>query len=82
MRSIFENNLAVLFLTTAAFLFKATNAFELDRNRKLELMLPTRDGVYLHTLIYLPKGADEDGAKFTAVVDRSPYGTVAVNYIK
>lgn len=42
--------------------------------RKEELMLPTRDGTLLHTLIYLPRDADSPDAKFTALVDRSPYG--------
>ena len=46
----------------------------IDRNRKEELMLPTRDGVYLHTLVYLPKETDEVTKKFTTIVDRSPYG--------
>ena len=31
-----------------------------------------RDGVKLHTLVHLPKW--EKGDKFTAIVDRSPYG--------
>ena len=40
--------------------------------RKLELMLPMRDGVKLHTLIFFPRGG-KDG-KYPAIVDRSPYG--------
>ena len=36
-------------------------------------MLPTRDGTYLHTLIYLPKGASSTN-KVPTVIDRSPYG--------
>jgi predicted acyl esterase len=44
-----------------------------DETRKLEIMLPMRDGVKLHTLIFFPR---EDGVttKYTAIVDRSPYG--------
>ncbi len=41
-------------------------------SRKLELMIPMRDGVKLHTLIFLPR--DDGVNKFTAIVDRSPYG--------
>lgn len=40
--------------------------------RKLELMLPMRDGVKLHTLIFFPR--DGKDGKYPAVVDRSPYG--------
>ena len=43
------------------------------KNRRMELMLPTRDGTYLHTVIILPRETDEV-TKFTAIVDRSPYG--------
>jgi predicted acyl esterase len=40
--------------------------------RKLDIMLPMRDGVSLRTLIFLPKGYET--AQFTTVLDRSPYG--------
>lgn len=40
--------------------------------RSMELMMPMRDGVKLHTQIYFPRKAD--GKKFPAVIDRSPYG--------
>jgi len=40
--------------------------------RNIEMMMPMRDGVKLHTLIHLPKW--EKGDKFPAIVDRSPYG--------
>ncbi len=40
--------------------------------RELEFMMPTRDGVGLHTLIFFPRM--EEGKKYPAVIDRSPYG--------
>eukprot|EP01034_Spumella_vulgaris_P026585 gene26585-33186_t len=42
--------------------------------RSQELMMPMRDGVELHTLIYFPKKYGDGVSKFTAVIDRSPYG--------
>jgi len=33
-----------------------------------------RDGVKLHTVIVYPKDYPDSGAKYTAIVDRSPYG--------
>ncbi len=36
--------------------------------------MPMRDGVELHTLIYYPKNYKDGVSKFTAVIDRSPYG--------
>jgi predicted acyl esterase len=38
---------------------------------KLEVMIPTRDGVKLHTEIYIPKGAD---APLPLLFERTPYG--------
>jgi predicted acyl esterase len=45
-------------------------------SRKIEIMLPMRDGVKLHTLIFLPRESKDDTGtkKYTAIVDRSPYG--------
>ena len=37
-------------------------------------MLPMRDGVSLRTLIFLPRDYPDSNKKYTAVVDRSPYG--------
>lgn len=43
--------------------------------RMLEMMIPMRDGVKLHTWILLPaERKTNEGDKFTAIVDRSPYG--------
>lgn len=52
-----------------------TLAFESEKigSRKEEIMMPMRDGVKLHTLAFLPRGAGAD-KKVPAVVDRSPYG--------
>ena len=38
---------------------------------KTEVMIPARDGVKLHTLIFAPKGAT---AKLPFLIERSPYG--------
>lgn len=46
----------------------------IDDNRIMEVMLPMRDGVRLHTWIVFPKDYPDSGAKYTAIVDRSPYG--------
>jgi predicted acyl esterase len=37
-------------------------------------MLSMRDGIKLHTLIYLPRDNGNSSSKYTAIVDRSPYG--------
>jgi len=37
-------------------------------------MLPMRDGVSLRTLIFFPRDYPDSSKKYTAVVDRSPYG--------
>lgn len=47
---------------------------EAIRHPKMELNLPMRDGIDLHTLIYFPRASSDETAKFTAIVDRSPYG--------
>ena len=52
----------------------AITAQNSEGSRKIELMLPMRDGVKLHTLIYLPRDTGDAGGKYTAIVDRSPYG--------
>jgi putative CocE/NonD family hydrolase len=38
---------------------------------KTDVMIPARDGVKLHTLIFAPKGT---GAKLPFLIERSPYG--------
>ncbi|KAJ1426895.1 X-Pro dipeptidyl-peptidase-domain-containing protein [Ochromonadaceae sp. CCMP2298] len=43
-----------------------------DGSRTFEEMLPARDGVKLHTRVVLPR--NYEGKKFTAIMDRSPYG--------
>lgn len=49
-------------------------------SRYFEIMLPTRDGVNLHTVVVMPR--DDDGTqKFTTIVDRSPYGYLGLEWI-
>jgi predicted acyl esterase len=51
------------------------SAIEIDPSRKLEIMLPMRDEVKLHTIIFFPRDYEEgNGNTYTAVIDRSPYG--------
>jgi predicted acyl esterase len=52
----------------------------LDDNRQIEIMLPMRDGIELHTMIYLPKSNNND-TKFPTVIDRSPYGYYNMEYL-
>jgi len=58
-------SICVLFLVAAALCVVAA-AFE---RHKIETMLPMRDGVKLHTLIFLPRQKDGK-TKFPAIVDR------------
>jgi predicted acyl esterase len=48
--------------------------------RMLEEMIAMRDGVKLHTWILLPKDVDS-GKKYTAIMDRSPYGYTDMEWI-
>jgi predicted acyl esterase len=43
-------------------------------NRILEVMVPMRDNVQLHTVVVFPRPNEEKNNKFTAIIDRSPYG--------
>lgn len=68
---------AVLFLAFTFLHIAALGAVtydDTDGSRKLELMLSMRDGIKLHTLIYLPRDNKNSNSKYTAIVDRSPYG--------
>ena len=42
-------------------------------------MLPCRDGVKLHTRVALPR--NDEGQKFTTVMDRSPYGYTGLEWM-
>jgi predicted acyl esterase len=48
-------------------------------DRTYEAMVEMRDGVKLHTRVVFPK--DHEGKKFTAIVDRSPYGYTGLEWI-
>jgi predicted acyl esterase len=51
-----------------------------NESRTIEVMLPARDGVNLHTVVVMPK--DDDGSqKLTTIVDRSPYGYLGLEWI-
>jgi len=58
----------------SALFFTLCQAATWPKDRVVEWMMPMRDGVKLHTIMVLPKDIDEPDAKFTAIVDRSPYG--------
>lgn len=64
------NFLAIIYTS----IFVVTTLSYPDGNRNIEIMLPMRDGVKLHTLIYLPRDKNNENGKYTAIVDRSPYG--------
>src|SRR5476651_2022507 len=51
---------------------RADSAFVHDTYKKLEVMIPMRDGVKLYTQIYVPKDSTK---KFPIMLDRSPYGS-------
>lgn len=61
------------FFLTLVVAFVACVAAFSPGHRTIETMIAMRDGVSLHTLIHLPREKDGE-TKFTAVVDRSPYG--------
>jgi putative CocE/NonD family hydrolase len=45
------------------------------RNHRMsQIMLPMRDGVKLHTRIFLPSDRKSDDQKYPVLIDRSPYG--------
>jgi len=51
---------------------RADSAFVHDTYKKLEVMIPMRDGVKLYTQIYVPKDSTK---KFPIMMSRSPYGS-------
>lgn len=63
-----------MLLTMVAILAAATHA--IDFKRDIEIMLPMRDGVELHTVVHLPRQhiAKKKSGKYPTVMDRSPYG--------
>jgi uncharacterized protein len=71
------NKLALSVLASIAFcvFLPATSAQTgsdvLNRFEKTETMIPTRDGVRLHTLIYVPKNSREP---LPFIMLRTPYG--------
>lgn len=50
-----------------------------NESRTWEEMLPCRDGTELHTRIVMPR--DDDGSKYTTIIDRSPYGYTDLEWI-
>jgi putative CocE/NonD family hydrolase len=45
---------------------------------KTEVMIPARDGVKLHTVIFRPKDSDTSGPKLPFLMSRTPYGVDGV----
>ena len=62
------------FLTWCLSAISALMKVPFQDNRILEVMIPMRDGVQLHTVVVFPRGNSDKSNKFTAIVDRSPYG--------
>lgn len=57
----------------------AAAALSTNESRTWEEMLPCRDGIELHTRIVMPR--DDDGSKYTTIIDRSPYGYSDLEWI-
>src|SRR5580692_93353 len=55
----------------AAFLILTVSASAATEWNKTEVMIPMRDGVRLHTIIYAPKNP---AGKLPLLIERSPYG--------
>ena len=51
----------------------------INASRTWDLMLPCRDGKKLHTRVVLPR--NDNGGKYTTVVDRSPYGYLGLEWM-
>ena len=69
-------------LIVALFAFASAVSADSDRKheqRRIEMMMPMRDGVKLQTLIILPRNFE--GKTFTAIVDRSPYGYFDLEWV-
>ncbi len=43
-----------------------------------EAMIPMRDGVRLHTIVYRPQGSAKSGSRFPFLMQRTPYGIAAM----
>jgi putative CocE/NonD family hydrolase len=65
----FANDPAAMARRQAA---RADSAFIVDHYKKLEIMIPMRDGVKLYTAVYVPKDSTK---KYPIMFSRSPYGT-------
>lgn len=61
------------FLLTALLAFCVVAAAVKRDHRIVETMVPMKDGTLLHTVLVFPRKNDGDH-KFTAIMDRSPYG--------
>mmetsp|Transcript_16047 Transcript_16047/g.11574 ORF Transcript_16047/g.11574 Transcript_16047/m.11574 type:complete len:599 (-) Transcript_16047:241-2037(-) len=70
----------VLLLQVAAVLAAAVKKVPFEGGKLVETMIPMRDGVELHTMILFPRGNDGT-KKFTAIMDRSPYGYQDLEWI-
>jgi putative CocE/NonD family hydrolase len=51
---------------------KEDSAYIRDNYKKLEIMIPMRDGIKLYTAVYMPKDSTK---KYPIMFDRTPYGT-------
>jgi putative CocE/NonD family hydrolase len=69
MKVLFQNILSLILLVTAATSFAQTKPG--DKYNRQEVMIPMRDGVRLHTVIFTPK---ESSDKLPFLMERTPYG--------
>jgi putative CocE/NonD family hydrolase len=70
MKVLFQNiTLSMILLVTAAPSFAQTKPD--DKYNRQEVMIPMRDGIKLHTVIFTPK---ESSDKLPFLMERTPYG--------
>src|SRR5476651_233123 len=70
MKVLFQNiTLSVILLVIAAPSFAQTKPD--DKYNRQEVMIPMRDGIKLHTVIFTPK---ESSDKLPFLMERTPYG--------
>jgi predicted acyl esterase len=73
--SMLKNLVGFFLLFTQFFgVVSAALNVQFQENRILEVMVPMRDGVSLHTVIVFPRGTEDKSNRFTTIIDRSPYG--------
>ena len=71
----------LLIAASIASVIAAVSKVPFRGNRVVETMVPMRDGVKLHTVIVFPPGSELTNSKYTVIMDRSPYGYRAMEWL-